>query len=58
MIDQERCRFIDHRSIKNFLKRMGHLIKPKEVECVVRRLDIDGDGKITFDEFFEAISSV
>lgn len=37
---------------------MGHQIYPKEVQSIVRRLDIDGDNKITFSEFYEALQLI
>ena len=37
---------------------MGHQIFPKEVQSIVRRLDIDGDNKITFSEFYEALQLI
>ena len=58
MVDTQRKRFLDHGSIKQFLKRMGHTVQPKEVYCILRRLDVDGDSCVSFDEFVEAISTV
>lgn len=37
---------------------MGHVVQPTEVTCILRRLDIDGDNCVSFDEFVEAISPV
>ena len=37
---------------------MGHQVLPEELAAIVRRLDIDGDAKITFEEFVEALSPV
>ena len=34
---------------------MGHQIYPKEVQSIVRRLDIDGDNQITYSEFYESL---
>lgn len=58
MVDSQRLRYLDYGSIKSFLMRMGHIVQPKEVSCIIRRLDIDGDNRISFDEFVEAISAV
>jgi len=58
MVDSNRKRYIDQASVNGFLKRMGHLVQPKEVVSIVRRLDIDGDHKISFHEFVEAVSPV
>ena len=40
------------------MKRMGHQVLPEELAAIVRRLDIDGDAKITYEEFVEALSPV
>ena len=37
---------------------MGHQVLPEELAAIVRRLDIDGDAKITYEEFAEALSPV
>ena len=58
MIDLDRKRFIELNSLRKFLKRMGHTVQPKEVSSILRRLDIDGDNRVSFDEFVEAISAV
>ena len=34
------------------------MVQPKEVECILRRLDIDGDSRVSFHEFVEAVSAV
>lgn len=58
MVDKNRKKFIDKAAIKSFLKRMGHIVQPKEVVCILRRLDIDGDSRVSFHEFVEAISPI
>jgi hypothetical protein len=37
---------------------MGHRVMPHELVSIVRRLDIDGDQKIEYEEFVESISPV
>jgi len=51
-------KFIDSKCIKKFWTRMGHQVVPAEIESIIRRLDIDGDGIIKFPEFVESISPV
>ena len=58
MVDHDRKRFIDQNSMRQFLKRMGHTVQPNEVTSILRRLDVDGDSRVSFDEFVEAISAV
>ena len=50
--------FIDALSIKRYLQRMGHRVMPHELVSIVRRLDINGDQKIEYEEFVESISPV
>lgn len=58
MLDSKNKKFIDQNTIKLYLLKMGHQIFPKEVQSIVRRLDIDGDNKITFSEFYEALQLI
>lgn len=37
---------------------MGHQVLPEELKAIVRRLDIDGDQMISYNEFVESISPV
>lgn len=57
-MDSERKGYVDSNSIKKYLTRMGHQVLPKELIAIVRRLDIDGDSKIGYQEFVESITPV
>jgi len=37
---------------------MGHQVLPQELVAIVRRLDVDGDSRITYNEFVEALTPV
>ena len=37
---------------------MGHQVLTEEIKAIIRRLDIDGDQKISYTEFIESISPV
>jgi len=37
---------------------MGHQVLSQEIVSIVRRLDIDGDSRITYNEFVEALTPV
>jgi len=52
-----RERQLNHSNIASFLKINGHYATESELTAIVRRLDIDADQKIRFDEFIEAFSS-
>lgn len=51
-------KFIDSKCIRNFMQRMGHQTVPKEIEAIIRRLDVDGDNIIKYPEFVESVSPV
>jgi len=54
-IDSIRLGYVEHRHIADFLKRNGHYATESELIAIVRRLDVDADQRITFDEWAEAI---
>lgn len=58
MVDVHNKKYIDSGSVRRYLQNMGHQVLPEEVKAIIRRLDIDGDQKINFDEFVESISPV
>lgn len=37
---------------------MGHQVKKRELVAILRRLDLDGDSKISFTEFTEGLKPV
>jgi Ca2+-binding EF-hand superfamily protein len=47
-IDEHNFKFINHANLKSFLRKMGHQPIRKEIVAILRRLDLDGDSKITF----------
>ena len=36
---------------------MGHVASKKEIVAILRRLDLDGDAKVNFEEFSDAIKT-
>lgn len=50
-IDDWSYGYLDLRNIKAFLQKTGYLAIKKELVCILRRLDTDGDGKISYEEF-------
>jgi Ca2+-binding EF-hand superfamily protein len=40
------------------LKNNGHKTTDKELNAIVRRLDLDADAKVTFNEFTDALRPV
>ena len=57
-IDELQYKFINEANLKIFLRKMGHQVVKKELVCILRRLDLDGDSKISFSEFAEGIKPV
>ena len=47
---------IDETSIRRFLKRAGHSPLKAELVAIMRRFDLDGDAKLSFTEFAEALT--
>ena len=54
-IDEQRFNYLTEASIRMFLRRMGHKVLKPELIAIIRRFDIDGDSRVSFREFNEAI---
>eukprot|EP01015_Nassula_variabilis_P019641 TRINITY_DN3334_c0_g1_i4.p1 TRINITY_DN3334_c0_g1~~TRINITY_DN3334_c0_g1_i4.p1 ORF type:complete len:605 (-),score=135.08 TRINITY_DN3334_c0_g1_i4:148-1962(-) len=54
-IDVDRNGALEFNNIKQFLKDCNVLPFEEEVICLIRRLDIDDDGKINLDEFSDRL---
>lgn len=39
------------------MRNMGVLMSKQELVALIRRIDLDGDAKISYEEFFEGIKS-
>ena len=57
-VDYNNYNIIDEGSIRRFLKRAGHCPIKDELTAIMRRFDLDGDAKLTFAEFSEALSPI
>jgi hypothetical protein len=44
-------------NLSNFLKNNGHYANEKELLCIIRRIDTDGDAKLSYSEFCDFIRS-
>ena len=51
MFDTEKRGFIDVEQIRRALKKFGQDLTRREVEDMIKDLDTDGSGTLTFDEF-------
>lgn len=57
MIDDWSYGFLDSRNLRRFLRNMGVLLTKGELVALIRRIDLDGDAKISYEEFYEGIRS-
>lgn len=56
VIDQQRHGYIDFESIRKFLAKFKKEVRKSDVAAIIRRMDLDADGKITFREFSHGIT--
>ncbi len=43
--------FLSGEELRSVLEKMGETVTEEEIAALVREIDIDGDDKISFDEF-------
>jgi hypothetical protein len=56
VVDQSRLGYLDFESLRKFLAKFKKDVKKSDVNAIIRRMDLDGDGKITFREFAHGIT--
>lgn len=57
VIDDWSYGYLDARNLRRFLRNMGVLLTKQELVALIRRIDLDGDAKISYEEFFEGVRS-
>lgn len=57
-IDDWNYNYIDFANLKRFLKSTGHIATNKELAAVIRRLDLNADSRLSFEEFNEGIRPI
>lgn len=57
IIDDWSYGFLDQRNMRRFLRTTGVLLINAELVALIRRIDLDGDAKISYEEFFEGVKS-
>ena len=57
-IDEPRFKFLTEGTIRLFLRRMGHQPLKSELIAIIRRFDLDGDSRLSFSEFCEALRPI
>ena len=55
-IDRHNDGFVDTYNLGIFLKNNGHYASEKELLAIIRRIDTDGDAKLSYSEFSEFLS--
>ena len=48
---------MNHRNVATFLKINGYYATESEINAIIRRLDVDADSMITYDEFTECMKA-
>ena len=56
ILDFQRYGYLDFECLKRYLTKFKKDIKKTEINAIIRRMDSDGDGKITFNEFSVGIT--
>ena len=54
-IDDWSYGYIDKKNLQSFLRKHGFLASSKDVMAVIRRLDIDGDARLSRQEFVNGL---
>jgi Ca2+-binding EF-hand superfamily protein len=57
VVDVDRLNFINVYEIRDFLRRNGYSITMSDLDGIIRRIDNDGDSKISYEEFLAGIST-
>lgn len=55
LFDLERNGDIRLADLKRVAKELGEDISDEELKEIIQRADLDGDGKLTFDDFYNVI---
>jgi len=56
-IDKYNDGFIDTFNLSKFLKNNGHYASERELIAIIRRIDTDGDAKISYSEFSDSLKT-
>lgn len=56
-IDRFNDGFIDSHNLSTFFKNNGHYATQSELLAIIRRIDTDGDAKLSYTEFIEYLNT-
>ena len=54
-IDDWAYGYIDVKNLKSFLRKHGYKAENADVLCIIRRMDLDGDARLTKEEFIDGL---
>lgn len=52
IFDVERKGYIELKNLRNIARELGESLNERELVELIRKSDLDGDGKVTFDDFY------
>ena len=55
LFDDDRTNYISVENLKRVARELGEDISDEELTEIVQRADLDGDGKLTFEDFYNVI---
>ncbi|CAG9331443.1 unnamed protein product [Blepharisma stoltei] len=55
-VDSDRLDFISPYEIRNFLRRNGYAVQDSDLDGIIRRIDTDSDGRLSYEEFAQAFN--
>lgn len=58
LVDDWNYNYIDRKNLKSFFRKQGYVATSKECDYIIRRLDLDADGRLTLKEFTEGLKPV
>ena len=51
MFDKNRDGYVDAKELKNVTATLGEALSQAEIDDFMREADVDGDGRLNYDEF-------
>jgi Ca2+-binding EF-hand superfamily protein/uncharacterized protein YkwD len=58
LFDREKLGYIELRNLKKVAKELGENLDDDDMINLIRQSDLDGDGKVTYQDFFKIMSKV
>jgi hypothetical protein len=55
LIDDWQYGYVDRKNLKSFFRKHQHVASSLECACIIRRLDLDADARLSLTEFVEGL---